>query len=160
MDLIPAFVPFEIVEAFAATPHGMVLLPLAFFLLTATLTGFAVPGSLVPMSFASGLLFGPTGVFLVAAGAALGAQALFLTSRHFFSDWARNKLGDRLAEVEAHLGRRGPIYVVLARASGIPGLVVTAGSALTPISARSFAAASLLGMLPAICLAAFAGAAI
>ena len=160
MDSIAALLHFEMVEAFAATGWGMVLIPFLLALLTASMVALSVPGTIMPLSFTGGLLMGPAGIFVVAVGALLGSHVLFLVSRHTLSDWMRRKLGHRLDGFQEHLGRRGPVYVVGARLTGVPHLLVTAGSAMTPMSARAFGGASLLGMLPAITVASMAGWAI
>ena len=153
-------IPLDLIESFAAMPYGMVAAGALLALLTATFTALSVPGTIIPMSFTSGALLGFSGVFVIALGALGGSVALFLVSRYLLGDWIRHRLGDRLDGIGTHLDRRGPFYVVAARITGIPGLLVTAGSAVTPISARTFGAASLLGMMPAIVLAAMAGSAI
>ena len=59
--------------------------------------------------------------------------------------------------MRAHLERRGAAYVVGARLGGVPHVVVSAACAASPLTARQFLAASLLGMLPAITIATLAG---
>lgn len=149
--------PLELVETLAAMPNGPLLASMTLALLTAALVAFSVPGTIVPLSFTSGMLLGVPGIAVVAIGALAGSHALFLVSRHALSGWMRRRLGDRLTGIEHHLSRRGALYVFGARITGVPHLLVTAGSALTPMSSRAFASASLLGMLPAISLAAIAG---
>lgn len=126
--------------------------------LTATLVACCVPGTIVPLSVSSGaLLGGPTGAMVVAGGALIGSQALFLVSRHFMRDRIKARLGQRLAKFEHHFARRGVLYVVGLRVAGVPHFLVTAGSALSPIGSRSFAAATLAGFLPVIAITSTAG---
>ncbi|RJY09782.1 TVP38/TMEM64 family protein [Aurantiacibacter aquimixticola] len=157
---IATWLPLGFVEALAATPHGGVLVPLAIGLLATSIVTFSVPGALTPTAFLSGLLMGFGGILVVVLGAALGSHILFLASRRWLSGFMRRRFGAKLDSVGDHLARRGPLYVAGARLTGVPHIVVTAGCAATPISARSFLTASLLGMLPAISLAAVAGSAI
>lgn len=133
---------------------------LAFVLagLTATLVACCVPGTIVPLSVSSGALLGGwEGAGAVTLGALAGSFVLFLASRHLLQDRLRARWGERLAKLESHLGKRGFLYVVGLRIVGVPHFLVTAGSALAGVRARSFIAASLLGFLPVIVLSANAG---
>lgn len=147
-------------ESLSTMPGGLVIAGALLALATATFTALSIPGTIPSMSFTGGMLLGLSGVFVIALGAGLGSVALFLVTRHLLGERIRARLGDRLDGIAHHLARRGPIYVVGARLSGVPGLAVTAASAAAPISARTFAAASLLGMLPAIIIASLAGSAL
>lgn len=153
------FVPLEPILGLAAMPGGAVAVALALGLVTAMLVGFSVPGTLAPLSFLSGVMMGFGGVLVVAAGAFVGSHFLFLATRHLLRERMERRFGARLAGVQAHLAKKGPAYVAGARLAGVPGLMVTAGCAAAPISARAFGSASLLGMLPAIVVATSAGSA-
>lgn len=157
---ILSWLPLSMFEALAASPAAPFLLPLLLASLTAGFVSFSVPGTIAPMSFISGWLLGFGGILVVALGAVVGSHILFLASRRWLKTFMENRFGPRLRRVRAHLGRKGPLYVVGARLTGVPHIVVTAGCAATPISARAFLTASLLGMLPAITLAAMAGSAL
>ena len=134
-------------------------LALALFGLTATLIAFCVPGTIVPLSLSSAALLGGwQGTLVVSGGALLGSLALFLATRHFLQERIRKRLGNRLDRFEAHFARRGFFYVLGLRVAGVPHFVVTAGCALSPLRVRSFAAATLLGLLPVISLSSAAAA--
>lgn len=133
---------------------------LAFVLagLTATLVACCVPGTIVPLSVSSGALLGGwEGAGAVTLGALAGSFILFLASRHLLKDRLRARWGDKLANLERHVGKRGFLYVVGLRIVGAPHFLVTAGSALAGVRARPFMAATLLGFLPVIFLSANAG---
>lgn len=149
--------PFELIEAIAASPHALFAVPLVIGLLTAGFVTFSVPGAITPMSFLSGLLLGFGGILVVAAGVLVGSHILFLASRRWLRDRIERRFGEKLQGIREHLGRKGPLYVVGARLTGVPHIVVTASCAATPMTSRQFLAASMLGMLPAISLAAMAG---
>ena len=135
-----------------------VLLAFALAGLTATLVACCVPGTIVPLSVSSGALLGGwEGAGAVTAGALAGSMVLFLASRHLLQDRLRARWGDKLAKLEGHVGKRGFFYVVGLRIVGVPHFLVTAGSALAGVRARSFVAASLLGFLPVIALSSNAG---
>lgn len=152
--------PLGLIDGLAATPFGLLIMAAALGLMTATMVALSIPGGLTSLSFTSGLLLGFSGILVVALGALLGSHALFLASRRFLGGFMRRRFGERLEQVHHHLSLKGPAYVVGMRLGGVPHLLVTAGCAAAPISARTFAGASLLGMLPAIVLAAMAGSAI
>lgn len=126
--------------------------------LTATLVACCVPGTLVPLSVSSGaLLGGAQGALVVTAGAVIGSHILFLASRHLLRDRIRARWGLRLHKFETHFARRGLFYVAGLRVVGVPHFLVTAGCALSPLRARTFLAATLLGLLPVIALTSTAG---
>jgi uncharacterized membrane protein YdjX (TVP38/TMEM64 family) len=133
-------------------------LALALFGLTAALIACCVPGMIVPLSVSSGALLGGwQGILVVSAGAVLGSQALFLVTRHLAQHRVRKRFGGRIAHFEKHFGRRGFFYIVGLRLVGAPHFLVTAGCALSPVRTRSFAAATLIGILPVISLTSVAG---
>jgi len=155
--LISTLLPMTLLDSLAAMPFGPFALPAIIATLTASLVAMSVPGAVNTMSFLSGLVLGVAGILVVVIGCAIGSHLLFLASRRWLGERMQRRFGDRLKRISEHLGRRGPIYVVGARLGGVPHVVVTAGCAATPISARAFLAASLLGMMPAISLSALAG---
>ncbi|MBN9506950.1 MAG: VTT domain-containing protein [Altererythrobacter sp.] len=137
------------------------LLGLLIFSLTAAVMSFGVPGVLVPISFSSGALLGGwEGMAVVGIGALLGSQAFFMVTRRWLGAHLRHRWGDRLKRLDGEIARRGFFYLLGLRLLGMPHLALTAASALSPMRARSFALATLLGLLPAIGLAAMAGSAI
>ncbi len=160
MDFISPLLPMDMLLGLAAMPEMVFVVPLAIGMLTVMLVGCSIPGTLTPLSFLSGMLMGFGGILVVALGALVGSHLLFLASRHFLRERMERRFGERIAGVHEHLARKGPAYVAGARLAGVPGLLVTAGCAAAPIGARSFGAASLLGMMPAIVLAATAGSAL
>ncbi|MBO9519056.1 MAG: VTT domain-containing protein [Porphyrobacter sp.] len=138
-----------------------VLLGLLFLVLTATLVGSGVPGVLVPISFSSGALLGGwLGMLVVVLGAVLGSHGLFLLARRSLSDRLRRRWGPRLERFDRDISQRGFFYLLGLRLLGMPHMLVTAACALSPLKARSFALATLLGFLPAVTLAAMAGSAV
>lgn len=159
-EVISAILPLTLLESVAALPFGSVALPAMLAALTASLVAMSVPGAVNTMSFLSGLVLGLAGALVVIVGCALGSHLLFLATRRWLGERMQRRFGARLQGVQDHLARRGPIYVVGARLGGVPHLFVTAGCAATPISARAFLGASLLGMLPAIFLSVLAGSAL
>lgn len=158
--LVSTLLPMTLLESLAAMPIGPFALPAIIATLTASLVAMSVPGAVNTMSFVSGLVLGIAGIVVVMIGVAVGSHLLFLASRRWLGERMQRRFGEKLKSISEHLGRRGPIYVVGARLGGVPHVVVTAGCAATPISARAFLGASLLGMLPAISISAIAGSAL
>ncbi|WP_338242596.1 VTT domain-containing protein [Aurantiacibacter hainanensis] len=149
-----------LLDSLAAMPMGILALPALLAAVTASLVAMSVPGAVNTMSFLSGLVLGLGGILVVALGCAVGSHLLFLITRRWLGERMRRRFGKRLDGIQDHLARRGPLYVVGARLGGVPHVIVTAGCAATPMGARAFLAASLLGMLPAISLSAIAGSAL
>lgn len=132
-----------------------------FFIVTAVLIALCVPGVLLPMALSSGALLGGwQAAAVVAMGALAGSQILFLVSRRFAADRLRHRLGPRFERFQQKVAAHGLWYVVGLRIVGAPHFLVTAGSALLPMRATSFAIATLIGLLPAIGVGAFTGSAI
>jgi uncharacterized membrane protein YdjX (TVP38/TMEM64 family) len=137
------------------------LLGLAFLVLTATLVGSGVPGVLMPISFSSGALLGGwLAILVVVLGAVLGSHGLFLLARRSLSERIRKRWGPRLERFDRDITQRGFVYLLGLRLLGAPHMLVTAACALSPLRARSFALATLLGFLPAVTIAAMAGSAV
>jgi uncharacterized membrane protein YdjX (TVP38/TMEM64 family) len=150
----------EFLTSLEALLQSETALALALFGLTAALIACCIPGMIVPLSVSSGALLGGwQGIVVVSAGAVLGSQALFLATRHLMQHRMRSRYGGRIANFEKHFARRGFFYIVGLRLIGAPHFLVTAGCALSTVRTRSFAAATLIGILPVISLTSVAGSA-
>jgi len=159
VDLINSLT--EQLPVVAALLGSDVLIGLAFLMLTAAVMASGTPGALLPISFSSGALLGGwLGMAVVIVGAMLGSQALFVVMRRWLAERLRRRWGERLAKFDGNIEKRGFYYLLGLRLVGAPHLLVTASCAVSAIRARSFVAATLLGLLPAITLAAMAGSAV
>ncbi|MGX7896782.1 VTT domain-containing protein [Tsuneonella sp. HG222] len=147
----------EILLALQALFASDALLALVLCGLTVLLVAFCVPGTIVPLSLSSGALLGLLGGAAVFAGAVIGSHLLFLASRHLLSARIHARWGARISPLADHFEKRGFLYIAGLRVAGIPHFLVTAGSALSPVRARSFLAATAIGFLPAILLGSTAG---
>lgn len=156
----PSWLPLGMIEALAASPSGELLALAAVGLLAFAIMVLSIPGALTPTAFVSGLLFGMSGLAVVVIAAVLGSHVLFVTTRRWLGERMQRKFGPRLSQMADHLRKRGPFYVATARFGGVPHVLITAGAAPTKISAGTFAAASFVGMLPVLTLAALAGSGI
>ena len=103
------------------------------------------------MTLAGGALFGLwLGVAVVSLAATLGATLAFLAARFLLRDWVRARLGQRLARIEQGLARDGAFYLFSLRLIPVvPFFAVNLLMGLTPIPTLTYAAISLIGMLPA-----------
>lgn len=157
---LSSYLPLQAIEALAAMPYGWLIVPLAICLLTASVVTFSVPGTFTPVAFLGGALLGIPAILVVALGAALGSHFLFVASRYWLRGYMDRKFGHRIEPIQSHLAKRGPLYVIGLRFGGTPHIALTAACAATPISARQFGIATLIGMTPAIVLGSMAGHAI
>jgi uncharacterized membrane protein YdjX (TVP38/TMEM64 family) len=112
-------------------------------------------------TFSAGALFGlPRGILLSLTGTGLGALAAFLLGRHLVRDWVvRAFAGNReFQAVSAAVGRRGWKIVALARLSPVfPFLIGNYAFGVTPISARAYLLATVLGTIPSTSVYVYAG---
>jgi uncharacterized membrane protein YdjX (TVP38/TMEM64 family) len=136
-------------------------LALAFLGMTAAIMALGVPYLLLPVSFSSGMLLGGRlGIAVMLLGTVLGSQALFTVARWWLAEPIRRRWGHRLQRFDGELRKRGFWYLVGLRMIGAPHLFVSTASALSPLRARQFALATLIGLTPAIALAVTAGTAV
>ncbi len=134
------------------------LIGLFFFAGTAIVISLWIPGFLLPIAASSGALLDAWwGTAAVAGGALVGSMAIFATARHFGNDRVPVKIAPFLIRFEKRFRSHGAWCVLLLRLVGAPHFLVSAGSAFMPIRARSFALATLAGMIPTILLAAAMG---
>lgn len=132
----------------------------ALWLLTTSLTAAGIPGVLIPATLAAEAIAGPlAATATISLGALSGSMLLFIAARKWGSPAIHSRFGGRLESFERRFAAHGIWYVIGLRAIGAPHMLVTAGSAMMPIRAPAFGAATLLGSLPAIALAAIAGSA-
>lgn len=127
--------------------------------LMVAVTGLSIPAATV-LTLGYAWLFGfGRAVLLVSFGSTAGATLAFLLSRFLFHDAVRRRFGDRLERCDRALRRNGAGYLLLLRLTPVvPFFIVNLVMGLTPLRARTFWWASQLGMLPASCVWAWAGA--
>lgn len=155
------FLPFDRIEAILVMPFGEFWLAMAVLGLTASVYALGIPGALLPISFSSGaLLGGALGTVAVAGGAIVGALALYALLERGSQATLRRKYGDRLQRVDDLVSRGGILPIIGLRLAGVPHVAVTALCAMAAVGVRRYAIATLVGIFPAIALAATAGAAL
>ena len=150
--------PIAELQPWVAAADSELLLAGLFFTATAILIALCVPGVLVPMAAGSGAVLGPwAAAAAVVLGAVAGSQLFFLSARRLGRERLRARFGERLNRIEKRFAAHGIWYVIGLRVIGTPHFLVTAGCALMPMRSSTFAIATLIGLLPAIGIAAAAG---
>ena len=158
---ILGYLPLDFLERLLTLPFGEGWLALAFFALTASVYATGIPGTLLPISFSSGLLLGGVaGVSAVAAGAMLGSLTLYYVLERGSQATLKRRFARHLDRLEGVVARGGLFPIIGLRLAGLPHLAVTGLCAFAAVGPRRYAIATAIGVLPAIALSAFAGAAV
>ena len=133
------------VALYAAKPLTVVA---AYVLLYIALFALALPVNSVLM-LAGGALFGFwIGTVVVSFASALGATLAFLVSRYLFADFARARLGARVAWLDEGIAREGSFYLFSLRLVPLlPPAAINVLFGLTKIRVRTFYWVSQVGML-------------
>ncbi|HEY1233494.1 MAG TPA: TVP38/TMEM64 family protein [Candidatus Binatia bacterium] len=135
--------------------------PIVYALGYAVLTVLLFPASIVTL--AAGTLFGlKTGLLVVLVGANLGAICSFLLARTFLRErvisWTASHPKFRF--LDEAIGKQGFKMVLLCRLSPIfPFILLNYFLGLTAVRTAAYVCANLLGMVPAMFLFVYAGAA-
>jgi uncharacterized membrane protein YdjX (TVP38/TMEM64 family) len=135
--------------------------PALYVAIYAVAVALSVPESAV-LTVAAGLLFGTLfGGMLAVAGSTVGAIALFLAVRHHLADAIAARGGRFLDRVRAGLERDGFSYLLAVRlVPAFPFWLVNLSAALSGMRLLPYAAATLIGVLPATFVYASIGAGI
>jgi uncharacterized membrane protein YdjX (TVP38/TMEM64 family) len=133
----------------ALTQSHPVLSALAFVLAYSAVAALSLPAE-VPMTLASGLLFGPwLGGLIGAVACTLGGAILFLVCRTAAGDVLRRYAGPRIARIEQEVRRDAFFYILTLRLIPVmPFGICTIALAFLEIPLGVFALATFLGILP------------
>ncbi len=136
-----------------------VLAVIGFVALYAVSTALSLPGGAV-LSIAGGFLFGSIiGTVWVVIGATLGAIAIFLAARTALGDALKAKAGPWLKKMEAGFQDNAFSYLLVLRLVPLfPFFVVNLVPAFLGVGLRTFAIATLLGIIPGAFVFASVGA--
>ena len=120
-----------------------------YFLLYVLVAALSLPGATV-LTLGGAAIFGFwTSLLLVSFASTLGATLACALSRTLFRQAVADRLGPRLAAVDAGLAREGAFYLFTLRLIPLfPFFVVNAVMGLTAIRLSTFALVSQIGMLP------------
>ena len=159
LSFFPVRLWFNQVEGYVQSlgAAGPVVVVLAYVVCTVLL----IPASIITLG--AGTLFGlKTGFIVVVIGANLGALCSFLLARTFMRErvarWAESN--PKFRSLDQAIGRHGFKMVLLARLSPIfPFILLNYFLGLTAVRTSAYAVANLFGMLPAMLLFVYIGAA-
>lgn len=131
--------------------RGHPLAPVIFVALYATATALAIPGTI--LTLAGGALFGfYWGTLFNLLAANIGANAAFAIARHLGRDGVRKLMGDdsrALAKLDSVVSRHGFQGLLTLRLIPlVPFNALNFGSGLMPLTWRSYAAATAIGIVP------------
>jgi uncharacterized membrane protein YdjX (TVP38/TMEM64 family) len=122
---------------------------LAVLVVYTVATAVSFPMGIV-MTFAVGFLFGrwvATGIVVLAAS--VGATLAFLSARYLFADMARRRMGPMLQRMARGFEKDAFNYILFTRLVPVfPFWLMNLVPAFTPVSARTFFVATLIGILP------------
>lgn len=112
-------------------------------------TAFSLPGAAV-LSLASGAIFGVAqGTLYVVTGATAGAVLAFLVSRTLLRDWVAERFGTRMEGIERGLRENGLSYLLFLRlVPAFPFFLVNLACGVTGLPLRTYAAGTLVGIVP------------
>lgn len=129
----------------------------AFILAFAAIATFA-PGAAV-LKVAAGAVFGLAGGFAVSlAGTWLASILGCLTSRYLARHWVERRFAAQAGAINRGVARDGALYLIAMRFNPIiPFFLINFGLGLTRMRLWVFAAASLIGLVPASLVYANAG---
>lgn len=113
------------------------------------LTALSIPDAVV-FSLAVGLLFGRwVGTAVVVVAATIGATLAFLAARYLFADAARRRMGPRLQRVARGFEEDAFGYLLFLRLVPLfPFWLVNLVPAFTPVTTRTYVAATAVGIVP------------
>lgn len=131
--------------------RGHPLAPVIFVALYAAATALAIPGTI--LTLAGGALFGfYWGTLFNLLAANIGANAAFVIARNLGRDGVRKLMGDdsrALAKLDSVVSRHGFQGLLTLRLIPlVPFNALNFGSGLMPLTWRSYAAATAIGIVP------------
>ncbi|GFO54896.1 TVP38/TMEM64 family protein [Geomonas sp. Red276] len=112
-------------------------------------TALSLPGAAI-LSLAAGALFGSfLGTVYAVAAATIGATLAFLVARYLLRDTVLHRFGPRLEGLNRELELRGFNYLLFLRLVPLfPFFLINLAAGLTRIRLGTFAAATLIGIIP------------
>jgi uncharacterized membrane protein YdjX (TVP38/TMEM64 family) len=121
-------------------------------------TSFPVPAALV-LTLAGGFLFGAVaGVLYIDIGATGGAMIAFLSARYLFGNWVQERYVLQLRKFNEEIAQNGASYFLTLRFIPLfPFFLINLLAGLTKVPLRTFLWTTLIGILPATAVFAFAG---
>lgn len=112
-------------------------------------TALSLPGAAI-LSLAAGAIFGSLlGTLYAVIAATIGATLAFLVTRYLLRDMILDKFGPKLEGLNRELQTRGFNYLLFLRLVPLfPFFLINLAAGLTQLPIRTFAAATLIGIIP------------
>jgi uncharacterized membrane protein YdjX (TVP38/TMEM64 family) len=131
-----------------AEQHFAIALALAFLVYAIAVTLSLPVGT--ALSLAMGFLFGRwVGTALVVCAATVGATLVFLAARYLFAEAARRRMGPLGEKINAGFTANAFNYMLFLRLVPVfPFFLVNLAPAFTTIRVRTYALATLIGIVP------------
>lgn len=128
--------------------HYWAVLAAALIIYTGAVA-LSVPGASI-LSLALGMMFGRwIGTLAIVVAATLGATLVFLAARYLFADFARRRFGARVHRIIGGFQRNAFSYLLFLRLVPLfPFWLVNLVPACTTVPARTYIAATFIGILP------------
>lgn len=136
-------------ELLAYTHRHYAAVLLAVLVIYTVATAVSFPMGIV-MTFAVGFLFGRwVGTAIVVLAASVGATLAFLSARYLFAEAVRRRMGPRLQRLARGFEQDAFNYILFVRLVPVfPFWLMNLVPAFTPVSARTFFVATVIGILP------------
>lgn len=133
--------------AFTREHYAAMLIGVTLAYTAATALSFPVG---IMMTFAVGFLFGRwVGTAIVTLAASVGATLAFLSARYLFAETARKRMGPLLTRMARGFEEDAFNYILFVRLVPVfPFWLMNLVPAFTPVSARTFFVATVIGILP------------
>lgn len=133
--------------AFTREHYWAMLIAVTLAYTAATALSFPVG---IMMTFAVGFLFGRwVGTAIVTVAASVGATLAFLSARYLFAEAARRRMGPWLQRLARGFEKDAFNYILFLRLVPVfPFWLMNPVPAFTPVTARTFFLATLIGILP------------
>jgi uncharacterized membrane protein YdjX (TVP38/TMEM64 family) len=136
-------------ELLAYTREHYTAMLLGVLVVYTVATAISFPMGIV-MTFAVGFLFGRwVATAIVVLAASVGATLAFLSARYLFADAVKRRMGPRLQRLARGFERDAFNYILFVRLVPVfPFWLMNLVPAFTPVTARTFFVATLIGILP------------
>ena len=141
------------------TAQNQILAVAAYMAVYVLVVGLSLPGGTV-LTLAGGFVFGGVmaGMYVVVA-ATVGAILIFLGARYAFADLCHARAGTSMAKMEAGFHANAFSYLLFLRLVPVfPFWLVNLVPALLDVRLSTYAAATLLGIIPGTFVYAYVGA--
>lgn len=136
-------------ELLAYTREHYAAMLLGVLVVYTVATAVSFPMGIV-MTFAVGFLFGRwVATAIVVLAASVGATLAFLSARYLFAEAAKRRMGPRLQRLARGFEQDAFNYILFVRLVPVfPFWLMNLVPAFTPVSARTFFVATLIGIMP------------